>query len=497
MTSEHSFVTYEDFGAVGDGVTDDLAAICEAHAYANAHSLPVRTRPDAAYHLCSRALTVLITTDTDWNTSRFTIDDTQVEDHKAPLFEVRSLLKPEALQIERLSRDQKQVDARPEHDCHVLVENDRQRLYIRRGLNQNQGVPQHDCFILRRDGSVEGAIDWHYDSITRIEARPIDEQPLVLRGGIFTTFANRMAQAVGYNYWARNIEITRSNTTVDGLTHYVVGETAVGHPYRGFINIDQCANITLRHCFATGHKIYSTIGAADKPVNMGSYDIHANNVVNFHMSHCGMNHICDRTRWGVIASNFCKNILLEDCTLSRMDTHMGVSGTYTIRRCNLGHMGLNAIGRGLLTVEDSTLYGNALVSFRGDYGSTWHGDIAIRNCRWIPACGDSHWPAMINTRNDGMHDFGYPCFMPQTITIDGLYVDDTHHPEDYQGMYFFSDPDNAHLDDEAAALPAERPFPYEPCQQVTVRGLTTASGKKPQLSPNAALEKSTTLIEQN
>jgi hypothetical protein len=236
MTSEHSFVTYEDFGAVGDGVTDDLAAICEAHAYANAHSLPVRTRPDAAYHLGSRALTVLITTDTDWNTSRFTIDDTQVEDHKAPLFEVRSLLKPEALQIERLSRDQKQVDARPEHDCHVLVENDRQRLYIRRGLNQNQGVPQHDCFILRRDGSVEGAIDWHYDSITRIEARPIDEQPLVLRGGIFTTFANRMAQAVGYNYWARNIEITRSNTTVDGLTHYVVGETAVGHPYRGFIH---------------------------------------------------------------------------------------------------------------------------------------------------------------------------------------------------------------------------------------------------------------------
>ena len=67
-----------------------------------------------------------------------------------------------------------------------------------------------------------------------------------------------------------------------------------------------------------------------------------------------MNHICDRTRWGVIATNFCKNILLEDCTFSRMDTHMGVSGEYTIRRCTFGHMGLNAIGRGMLTVEDST-----------------------------------------------------------------------------------------------------------------------------------------------
>ncbi len=138
----------------------------------------------------------------------------------------------------------------------------RQRRYIRRGLNQNAGVPQHDCFILRRDGSVEGDIDWDYDTITRIEARPIDEQPLVLRGGVFTTFANRMKQEVGYNYWARNIEITRSNTEVDGLTHYVVGETAVGHPYRGFLSAHQCANITLRNCFATAHKIYSTIGAA-------------------------------------------------------------------------------------------------------------------------------------------------------------------------------------------------------------------------------------------
>jgi hypothetical protein len=495
MTDKQRFVTYEAFGAVGDGVTDDLAAICEAHAYANAHNVSVRTKPDATYHLGRRALTAVIATNTDWNTSRFIIDDTQVEDHRAPLFEVRSLLEPEILQIDRLARDQQHVAARPERDCHVLVENDQKRVYIRLGLNQNQGDPQHDCFILRRDGSVEGAIDWSYDCITRIEARPIDETPLVLRGGVFTTFANRMVQEVGYNYWARNIEITRSNTEVDGLTHYVVGETAVGHPYRGFLNVYQCANITLRNCFATGHKIYSTIGAAGKPVNMGSYDLHANNVVNLHLVGCRMNHICDRTRWGVIASNFCKNIVLEDCTLSRMDTHMGVSGTYTIRRCSLGHMGLNAIGRGLLTVEDSTLYGNALVSFRSDYGSTWEGDLVIRNCRWVPACGETSLPYMFNMRNNGMHDFGYACSMPREITIDGLLVDDANHPDGYQGLYLFTDPDAMPAGDGDAALTAERPFPYERCQKVTIRGLTTASGKTPHISPSAEVEKNTVVIE--
>ena len=494
MAAKESTVTYEAFGATGDGVADDLPAICRAHEHANAHGLSVRTKPDATYHLGSRALTAAIATDTDWNTSRFTIDDTHVENHRAPLFEVRSQLEPEELRLDSLARDQRQVRARPKHDCHVLVENDGRRLYIRRGLNRNNGVPQHDCFILRQDGSIEGDIDWNYDTVTRIEAHPIDDAPLVLRGGVFTTFANRMKQETGYSYWARNILITRSNTKVDGLTHYVVGETATGHPYSGFLSVHQCADITLSNCFATGHKIYSTIGSAGKPVSMGSYDYHANNVVNFRMLNCRMNHITDRTRWGVIASNFCKNILLEDCTLSRMDTHMGVSGTYTVRRCSLGYMGLNAIGRGLLTVEGSTLYGNALVSFRSDYGSTWEGALVIRDCRWIPACGDRCSPCMIHVHNDGTHDFGYPCSMPTELTVDGLFIDDTNHPEGYEGMCLFSDPDGPRRDGEGLPPTTGRPFPYKLCRNVTLRGLTTASGRKPRVSPNAEIEQRTTVV---
>lgn len=497
MNFEDGVVNYEAFGAIGDGVADDLPAICKAHEYANTNNLPVKTRPDAIYHLGRQALTVTITTETDWNTSRFTIDDTDVDDHKASLFEIRSTLEPEDIQIDTLTRDQKKVDARPQNDCYVVVEKESKRVYIRRGLNQNNGVPQHDCFILRKDGSIDSPIDWEYDQITRIEAHPIDDAKLVIRGGIFTTFANCMKQEDGYNYWSRNIIISRSNTEIDGLTHYVVGETAVGHPYSGFISVRHCANVTLRNCFATSHKIYSTIGAAGKPVNMGSYDYNANNVVNFHMINCTMNHITDRTHWGVIGSNFCKNILLEDCTLSRMDTHMGVSGTYVIRRCTLGWMGLNAIGRGELLVEDSTLYGGTLVSFRADYGSTWQGNLTIRNSRWIPACGDVHLPHMINVSNDGMHDFGYPCSMPEEVTIDGLFVDDSNHPEDYEGMFYFTAPDNMRNDPEAVATSEERPFPYVPCKKVTVKGLTTASGKKPRVSPDETISANTVVVEEN
>ena len=40
-------VSYEAFGAVGDGKSDDLPAIVEAHAFANAHGLPVKSKPGA------------------------------------------------------------------------------------------------------------------------------------------------------------------------------------------------------------------------------------------------------------------------------------------------------------------------------------------------------------------------------------------------------------------------------------------------------------------
>lgn len=482
-------VSYEAFGAVGDGVTDDLPAIVEAHAFANAHGLPVKTKPDATYHLGRRGLTAIITTDTDWSTSRFIIDDSDVENHRASLFAVRSLLKPVALPIKRLTRDQRRLEVQPPRDCWVQVETNRKRLYIRRGLNQNNGSPQRDCFILRRDGSIEGDIDWDYDTITRVEARPIDERPLLLKGGIFTTTANHMKQEKGYNYWSRNIAISRSNTTVEGLTHRIVGETAVGHPYGGFLAISGCANVTLRDCFVTGHKTYTTIGSAGKPVSMGTYDLSANEVVNFTMIGCRMDNICDGTRWGVIGTNFCKNILLENCTLSRMDTHQGVSGTYTIRGCTLGHAGLNAVGRGTLTVENSTLNGRSLISLRGDYGSTWEGPVVIRNSRWIPACGAAVQPFLLAASNDGQHDFGYPCFMPREVTIDGLVIDDAQHPKDYQGPFLFTDPD------AGVKAAKARPFPYRQTEQVTIRNLTTTSGLKPRPSPNSEFNARVRVIE--
>ena len=475
-----SEVTYEAFGAVGDGVTDDLPAICKAHDHANKSGLPVRSKPGANYHLGRQALTAIIATDTDWGTSRFIIDDSQgVVNHGKSLFEVRSLWKPVPMKIDRLKRGQTRLDLRPTSDCLVYVENKNRKLFIRRGLNPTDGTAQKEVFILRRDGEIEGAIDWDYDVVTRVDARQIDAEPLTLRGGIFTNIANRMTQEKGSSYWARNILISRSKTVVDGVTHRVTGETDTGHPYGGFLSANKCANVIFRNCVIDGRKTYQKIGRAGKTVAMGTYGYHADLVVDFRMMNCRMgNDIHDHSRWGVVATNFMKNFLVEDCVLSRVDVHMGVSGAYIIRRTTLGHAGLNAIGRGRLIVEDSTIHGRHLISFRPDYGSTWEGEVLVQNSRWIPPAGNL---VMFGMQNDGMHDFGYPCFMPRSIRIDGLTVDDSKHSKKYEGVTFFSDPIGSSRN--------KRPFPYQLSEKLEFRSLEIASGLPPLICSNPEVAK--------
>lgn len=474
-------VTYETFGAAGDGVADDLPAIVKAHAHANENGLPVRTKPDATYHLGRQALTAIIQTNTDWGTSKFIIDDSKgVDDHRLPLFEITSRLEKVPLKIDRLTRGQTRLNVRPAVDCLVHVENKNHRIFIRRGGNQNSGTVQQEVFILRRDGSIEGGMDWDYETVTRVVAEPIDTEPLIVRGGIFTSIGNR---DTSNEYWGRHISIRRSNTGIDEVTMKVTGETDVGSPYRGFISATQCAYVTLRNCRIDGRKTFYKIGNAGARVPMGSYGYGARGVVHYRMIGCRMDDIHDRSRWGIIGTNFMKNILLEDCELSRMDVHQGVSGDFIIRRTKFGHAGFNVIGRGRLIVEDSTLHGGHLISFRQDYGATWEGDVLIRNSRWIPP---AHGTVMFGMNNDGTHDFGYPCFMPRLIRIEGLVVDDGKNGKNNRGVTFFGDP--------LPGAQKDRPFPIHLTERIEVSDLKTTSGKPPRVSNNPEVEKAIKVV---
>ena len=74
-----------DFGAVGDGKTDDFDAIARAHAYANENGLDVLCNSGKTYYIGDTGLneteskpTVKIKTNVDWGNSTIIIDDSNI-----------------------------------------------------------------------------------------------------------------------------------------------------------------------------------------------------------------------------------------------------------------------------------------------------------------------------------------------------------------------------------------------------------------------------------
>ena len=478
------YITYEMFGAKGDGATDDMPAIVRAHAEANMRNVPVKAAAGACYYISPKAAAAVVMTDTDWTGAKFIIDDRGCEEIEAPVFEIAPSEPEFDFDIcpEKLEYGQTYMENPFGRDFFMVVENEDHRDFIRRGLNQNNGHPRTDCFVLKKDGSLSSPCSYDFERVTSAVAYPIDENTLTVCGGEFTTIANQAASEYDYHY--RNIVITRSNTELHHVTHYVTGETDHGAPYTGFIRIENCARVHVHDCLLTAHYIYMTIGAQGLPVPMGSYDINCRCTANVTFSRCTQTtDIMDERYWGIIGTNFCRDMLFEDCALSRFDAHMGVTNC-TLRRCRLGWQCLNAIGNGTFIIEDTEACGEQFVYLRFDYGCCWRGDIVIRNCKWFPL---TEKRCIIGAENDGTHDFGYKCYLTNNVLIDGLTIMESD--ADDSPAYVFND--YLICKDEPCGEPVYMPVPPV---SVTVKNMHT--GRKVELCPNKELMRETVFVRE-
>lgn len=466
------YLTYEQFGAKGDGVTDDFPAIIATHAAANEKGLPVKATDGKTYYIGNTSGTAVVRTDIDFGTARFIIDDSKVgvEDRAANIFQIVSGLEPVSIEgVGSLKRSQTNIGKTLPGRCLVEVVNDKQRVYIRLGANQNSGVSQKEYFIADKDGNIEpsSALVWDYDEITGMTAYPIDVRPLVIKGGVFTTIANQAPSK--YTYYGRGISVERSNVRIEGIIHYIEGELDHGAPYGGFLAIDTAADIVVSGCLLTAHKTYKTIGSAGVPVSMGTYDISAHGCVNVKWENCSQTtDINDTQYWGLFVSNFCKSLSLDHCVFSRFDAHQGVRNV-TLTNCELGHTGVNIVGSGTLLIENCNIHRKYLIALRGDYGSSWEGEIIVRNCRLSVPEGAKN-VSLLYGFNTGKHDFGYTCYLPERYDIENLVIDDSAVTDkDYKGPMIFGK-FKRNVDEEGL-------YPYIAKGVINIRNVEVSSGK--------------------
>ncbi len=471
------YVTYEDFGAVGDGKTDDLEAVVKTHEYANENGLSVFASETAIYYIGGADKTAYIMTDTDWSTARFIIDDTAVENRNAWIFNIAPSQGVSDItdKVSPLKSDAKNIGTSLESESLVVLTDSNVKRYIRKGANQNSGSNQTDVILVDENGNIsqETPLIWDFDSVTSAVAYPVDPEILTVKGGRFTTLANNAASE--YNYYSRGIRVRRSNTVIDGLYHDIKNEGKTGAPYSAFVSLSCCADVTVKNCTFTGHKKYSTIGSAGSSVAMGTYDIGAATAVNASFINCNQtNDITDIDYWGIAGTNYCKNLVYDGCALSRFDAHQGVLNA-TVKNSVLGHHGIKLIGSGTALVENTTVLSDSFIALRSDYGSTWNGNLVIRNCKFYPTGISTH---IIDAENSEDHDFGYTCYLPERIEIDGLFV------HRMGSNYLFTTVNSKHNSDSYAAE-----YPVVPPEEITVKNYSGLFSSKLRVSKNKAIFK--------
>lgn len=483
------FVTYEQFGAVGDGIADDQAAIVAAHAAANEKGLPVKAGHGKTYRIGGGDRVAVIRTDVDFGDARFVIDDTSAKNRKSPVFCVESGIPSfEIGGLKPLQRGAKELGVVLPRRCHVELVYKGKRRYIREGLNRSSGTPQQEVVIADADGKIDSGTPllWDYPSFSSATARPVDDKTLVVRGGLFTTLANRAESK--YDYHSRGIRVERSNVRICGLRHEVAGELDHGAPYLGFVEVFHASGVSAEDCVFTAHRTYKTIGAAGLPVPMGSYDITVNNSANVVFRNCRQTtDITDSRYWGLFSSNYSKGLVFDGCVFSRFDAHMGVAGA-TVRNSELGYMGINAIGFGTLLVEKTRVRNTSFINLRSDYGSTWDGELIVRNCTFVPPKCDAAF--LVSGWNGGNHDFGYPCTMPRKVTFDGLAIDDSAVGKG--GVCLFSKFTGAVRDRDDPA-----PYEYGLTEKAVLSNVSTSSGRDVRISPNMAAFKNLAVERRN
>ncbi len=492
MERKMKFVTYEEFGAVGDGFADDFAAIKRAHDYANENGLPVKAAPGAKYYIKDTRIDgkvekIIIKTDTVWDDADFIIDDRDIDffthrematshvfkvesDYAMRRIEEREIL--DKLLSAGLNRESSKIDLGLGYPALIIPYNKTEGVYRRRATSGFEGRPMHEVILLDKDGSIspETPIIFNYTYLDYVEVYRTDIKPITIKGGTVTTRACRVNARTYPNgvkrdagYYFRGIDVCRSYTTVDGLKHYVtdeitpkeyVLENLCGPEYYGFFVGSNATNITFKNCIMTGRRYYHL---------EGTYDFTAMNVNKIVLDGCvqhnfwvkydektdtvspasrdeegAVTSMCWPTvegkrfklYWGIGGTNFCKNMEYYNSTLSRFDAHAGLYNGKIIN-CTVNFMSIT--GNGDFIVKDTVLYSEGT----GKHSAAMFYLRGDYGSTWEGKITAENFNAYVYTTDKsslfyhayGNWYYGYKCFIP-SISINNfrLFDIDTKEP---------------------------------------------------------------------
>ena len=427
-------IYYSDrqFGAKGNGSTNDFEAIKKCHDYANEYGHTVNADAGKNYYIGrTGGKTITIQTDVNWNGCTFTFDDSTIkvcldnscggynrcsdcQDRSTPIFTLKYDRKVEnvadVLNAHIAANggifggygeadNTLKIDNWPlNYDALVHLATAERKIWVRKGLNADSGDEMGEVVLIRADGTIDTStpFTWDYTSIAWADAYAADDKPITINGGgaFINTIANEPTDSE-YISFSRNISVQRSNVTITNINHRLIETIPERAPYAGILYVSHAANVLFSDITLDMHKgRFGNNGAQQGSYEIGGYASHNLkyfnvNVIDFFTdgspddftdgkgtltTEGGINFR------GMMGTNYCRNFHFKGCQLNSFDAHKGL-GNLLIEDCT--YNSILIMGSGDVTIRNTTVYADEsenFMSMRADYGASYRGSLTLENC---------------------------------------------------------------------------------------------------------------------
>ena len=421
MEAQRYFINVMEFGAVGDGVTDDSQALYNAHVYANQESKKV-IYPKANY-LIRGVGNIPIRTNVDFNGSKLIIDQTNL----TSIFDVETSYGWNDLDVEYFNSNHLSEFFTNTNYLPSLKNLVPENQLVNMVYSVEGEIPSTDSreiidetSVHTQNGKLIGNMIRGVNNLVKIRYREIDTPTLISDFQLHLIGKNQLAENKIFN-------VMRDNVTIDGA---IVSRDLVPESLRKVI-FHSSYNYNFKLKDVDSYNPKQDIIPMDTTTNMfDGYIISLNHSVDTYFEHVNATTVhsdgqTENGTWGSTGNNNFKNLVVENSNISRIDAH-DPCNTVTVRDSVVDRVQL--CGSGKMFFDNVTFASSQdphMITIASVYhtklSSQWLGEIEVINSTYRPIFnGDGDLYLIYTSANN----FRYKNYIPfNSLYVDNLTID--------------------------------------------------------------------------
>lgn len=357
FNSSKVYITPDDYGAVGDGVTNDTVALKNMFDAANTSGKPV-IFPEKKRYVVDDSEEINIMVDTDFNFCEFIIN----QESNGSIF---TIVDPDTAQFTITASN---LTRRSVNDNRLYKKSFTIQSPVLLGTTEG-GAPCYykGCFVTDQNGNftnTEFVCTIQAGTYNIVNCQDADKPFITVKNGVVNY--NQPNNTVSPTF----ISVLRNNVTLEGFT--IKGKYNNTNFGDEVFNCNNTSNVTFKNIAGnnpngpgSGYLVAcytSTNVVVDSVVTQGLYG----------------------TSWFDFGSDEIANLVMKNCNMNRFDCHYFYQGNITVKNCVL-QLASWSIGNGTMTFEDCTFINtdgtrDRAFGKRNNLFGAENGTVTIKNC---------------------------------------------------------------------------------------------------------------------